>query len=164
MRRLIFLTIGVIGLSVVSFGTAHAQPARKAVSGKEVTGTFRMKFRNKVVGGKAKFVEGENTVQIDALGGGKLKVYMNLQYPYEWGNGEQSAHLGDLSADFTIDGDTAKYVNGDGRCTMTIKFVKPGTIKVTQGGTDADCEFGHNVTANGTYKKVSSKKPTFGEI
>jgi hypothetical protein len=123
-----------------------------------------MKFRNKVVDGKAKFVEGENTVQIDALGGGKLKVYMELMYPYEWGAGEQSANLGDLTAEFAIDGDTAKYVSGDGRCTMIIKFVKPGTIKVTQRGTDADCDFGHNVTATGTYTKVNGKKPTFGEI
>jgi hypothetical protein len=61
-----------------------------------------------------------------------------------------------------ISGDTAIYENNEfGPCKITIKFVKAGTIKVTQEGSDADCGFGHNVTAEGTYKKISSKKPKF---
>jgi hypothetical protein len=28
---------------------------------------------------------------------------------------------------------------------------------------EGECGFGQNVTANGTYKKVSSEKPKFGE-
>jgi hypothetical protein len=164
MRRLLFLTLGVIGFSVILIGNGNAQTGRKSVSGAEVTGSFERGFREKVVGGKAKFVEGSNTIDIAALGGNKLKVYMNLMHPYEWGSGEQSAHLGDLMGEFVIEGNTATYTGGwQNQCKMTIKFVRSGTIKVTQTGSDADCEFGHNVRATGTYKKVSSKKPKFGE-
>jgi hypothetical protein len=46
---------------------------------------------------------------------------------------------------------------------IEIKFHRPGFIKITQNGTDADCGFGHNVFASGNYKKVSSLKPKFEE-
>ncbi len=32
---------------------------------------------------------------------------------------------------------------------------------VARGGSDADCSFGHNVNATGTYKKIRSGKPKF---
>jgi hypothetical protein len=38
---------------------------------------------------------------------------------------------------------------------VTLKFTA-GKLLVTQTGI---CRFGHNVSAEGTYKKVSSKKP-----
>ena len=42
---------------------------------------------------------------------------------------------------------------------ITLKFTG-GKLVVTQTGI---CGVGHNVTAAGTYKKVSAKKPKFGE-
>ena len=42
-------------------------------------------------------------------------------------------------------------------CRITLKFTG-GKLVVTQTGI---CGFGHNVTAEGTYKKVSAKKPKF---
>ena len=89
---------------------------------------------------------------------------MDLLYPYTLADGARTAHLGDLEGEAAIDGEVANYESSEfGNCKITIKFVKPGTIRVTQNGSDADCDFGHNVTANGTYRKVSGKKPKFGE-
>ena len=86
---------------------------------------------------------------------------MDLLYPYVVDR-ELSANIGELDGEATIEGDTAVYSSTEfGDCTITIKFVRPGTIKVTQSGADFDCGFGHNVTADGTYKKMSSKKPKF---
>ena len=42
-------------------------------------------------------------------------------------------------------------------CQITMKFAN-GKLVVTQTGT---CGFGNNVTAEGTYKKISSRKPKF---
>ena len=135
---------------------ADAQTSRKSVSGSEVTGTFSMGFTGKFKGNT-------NEIKILALGRGKLHIAMELTYPYYVGNTKElSANLGSLDGEATIEGDTAVYESTEfGPCTITIKFLRPGTIKVTQDGTDADCGFGHNVTAGGTYKKVSSAKPKF---
>lgn len=135
---------------------ANAQASRKSVTAAEVNGTFRMPFTGKFKGAS-------NEINILALGGGKLHIAMELMYPFVV-NGELSANLGELDGEASIVGDVAVYDSMEnGGCTITIKFVRPGTIKVTQEGTDADCNFGHNVFAGGTYKKVSSEKPTFEE-
>ncbi len=85
---------------------------------------------------------------------------MDLMYP-KIVNGEMSPNLGTLDQTFGIKGDVASYTSD--QCTITIKFVRPGTIKVTQSGDDAACGFGHNVMADGTYRKFSSRKPKFEE-
>lgn len=133
---------------------ANAQTSRKSVTAAEVNGTFRMPFTGKFKGSS-------NEIKILALGGGKLHIAMDLLYPYIV-NGELSANMGSLDGEASIVGDVAVYDSAEfGPCTITIKFVRPGTIRVTQEGTDADCGFGHNVMADGTYKKVSSAKPKF---
>ena len=68
-------------------------------------------------------------------------------------NGEDMANTGQLDEEFAIDGDVASYSSDDKGCTITIRFLQPGTIKVTQTGSDAECGFGHNVNASGNYKK-----------
>ena len=134
---------------------AAAQTSRKSVPASEVNGTFRMNF-------KGKFKGSSNEIKILALGGGKLHIAMDLIYPYIV-KGELSANTGELDGKASIEGDAAVYESAEfGPCKITIKFLKPGTIKVSQDGTDADCGFGHNVSSDGTYVKVSSKKPKFG--
>ena len=134
---------------------ASAQKPRPSVSSAEVNGTFRMNF-------KGNFKASSNDIKILALGGGKLHIGMDLVYPYKLQNGEMSANMGYLDGEGTIDGDTAVYESDEfGPCKITVKFVKPGTIKVSQEGTDGDCGFGHNVMSDGTYRKVSGKKPKF---
>lgn len=138
------------------FSLSAAAQSRASVSAAEVNGTFRMAF-------KGKFRDMSNSIKVLALGGGKIRVAMDLLFPYTLRNGEMMAHLGQLDGEAAITGDTAVYKTEDGGCTITMKFEKPGTLKVTQEGTSA-CGFGQNVTAGGTYRKVSSKKPKFESL
>lgn len=155
MRKRIFGVLFAF-VALMSFSlSADAQADRKSVSAAEVNGTFRMNFTGK-------YREFSNQIKILALGGSKLRVGMDLVYPLTTGSGEKSVNMGSLDGEASISADTAIYQSAEfGTCKITIKFVKPGAIKVTQEGSDTDCGFGHNVTANGTYRRVSGKKPKF---
>ena len=131
---------------------------RKAVSGAEVTGTFRSSFTGKYKGN-------HNDILIQALGGNKLKIEMSLVYPFQ-GDGELSANVGEASGEAVIKGDTAVFVpeysaEHQASCKITLKFSKPGTLVVTTEE-NMSCGFGLNVSADGTYRKVSGAKPKFG--
>jgi hypothetical protein len=141
-----------IGLTAV-IGSGQAK--RTSVAAAEVTGTFRYSF-------PAKFKGSSSDIKILALGGGKIRVAFDLVYPHFDSQGELTANLGTADGIAAISGDTAVYESSEsGPCRITIRFIKPGTIRVDQDVTDADCGFGYNVTASGTYRKVSSKKPKF---
>jgi hypothetical protein len=130
---------------------------RKAVSAAEVTGTFRSYFKGKARGS-------HNEILIQALGGNKLKIEMELVYPFQ-ANGEMSANVGTASGNAVITGDTAVFMRGDSAadsvaCKITLKFSKPGTLIVTTEN-NLNCGFGFNVSADGTYKKSSRARPRF---
>lgn len=155
MRKPILVVFALVSMMLIS-GSLYAQRSRASVSGAEVTGTFRMSFIGK------KYKDFSNQLDILALGGGKLKIAFDLVYPYTLQNGEISVNMGSLSGEASIKGDTAVYESTEfGPCKITIKFVRPGEVKITQSGSDSDCGFGHNVTSQGTYRKVSGKKPKF---
>lgn len=155
-KRAVFVAFAVMCMMLLS-AAVRAQASRASVSAAEVNGTFSMPFTGKFKGSS-------NEIKILALGGGKLHIAMELLYPYIV-RGELSANMGELDGTASIEGDTAVYESKEfGPCKITIKFVKLGTIKVDQEGTDADCGFGHNVMATGTYKKISSSKPKFDQI
>ena len=139
--------------------TAFVVPAagqRKSVSGGEATGTFRYSFTGKFRGNYS-------DIKIQALGKGKLRVGFELTYPYMVGK-EMTANVGTGVVEASIDGDTAVYeTSEDGSCKITIKFVRPGTIDVSQEQEGVGCGFGLNVSAAGTYRKISSKRPNFDE-
>ena len=147
-------------LMTVAFGFsalfAGAQTSRKAVGAAEVNGTFRLYF-------KGKFKNYYNEIQIFALGKNRLRVSFELLYPYLLSDGEMTVNMGDAYDFAEISGDAAIFTTNEfgGNCKITIKFVKPGTIRVNQDSTESACGFGNNVTANGTYKKFSSRKPKF---
>jgi hypothetical protein len=73
------------------------------------------------------------------------------------------ANVGRAQGEASIEGDTAVYSTKEdgGMCEITIKFVKPGEIRVAQEQSGSGCGFGLNVSAQGTYKKTSSAKPKF---
>ena len=156
MKNLILVAL----LLLVCVGASSEVCAqRQAVSGAEVTGTFRSYFKGKAKGSY-------NEILIQALGGNKLKIEMALTYPFEV-NGEMSANVGAASGDALIRGDTAVFIPNDAAadnksCKITLKFSKPGTLIVTTEN-NSDCGFGLNVSADGTYKKSSGAKPKFGE-
>ena len=156
MRKSHFLILAV--LIFTAFGTVSvgAQTGRKSVPAAEVNGTFRHTFTAK------KFKGSSSDVKIWALGHGKVKVGFDLIYPMIDGHGDLSANTGEATGEATIVGDTAVYESKEfGQCKITIKFVRPGTITVDQEGMDSECGFGHNVSASGTYRKISSRKPKF---
>lgn len=153
-RQIPYAFFAVGCLMMFSVGAA-AQRSRPSVSAAEVTGTFSHRF-----GGK--FKNSSSDIEISSIGKGRLFVAFELVYPFVDGSGEKSANTGEADGTATIKGDTAVYRSSEfGQCTITIKFVRPGTINVTQSGTENDCGFGHNVTADGVYQKTSSKKPKF---
>ncbi len=156
MRKTLIAAVFAFSSMMLFSGSLYAQKSRASVSGAEVTGTFKMNFIGK------KYKDFSNELEILALGGGKLKFAFDLIYPYTLKNGEVSVNMGGLSGEVDIKGDTAVYQSDEyGACKITIKFVRPGEVKVTQDGSDGTCGFGHNVTSQGTYRKVSSKKPKF---
>ena len=155
MARQLSLIIVITVFAIIFAGVASGQTARKSISGAEVTGTFKHAFTGKFRGSSS-------DIKILALGKGKLKISFDLVYPFIDGNNEMSANMGQLEGTAEITGDTAVLKTTEfGPCVITIKFVRPGLIRVSQDGDDADCGFGHNVSADGTYKKTSSAKPKF---
>ncbi|MEP6848172.1 MAG: hypothetical protein ABI999_04895 [Acidobacteriota bacterium] len=155
MARQLLLIVAATIVAVISMTVAAGQTSRASVSGAEVTGTFSHGFTGKFKGSASE-------IKILALGKGKLKVAFDLIYPFVDGAGELEANMGQLDGEADISGDTAVLKTTEfGPCTITIKFVRPGGIKVTQNGSDGDCGFGHNVSAEGSYKKTSGAKPKF---
>ena len=155
MLKTFVLLQGFLVLTALSAENDYGQSGRKSVPASEVNGTFRMGFTGKFPGN---FSE----IKILALGGGRLRIAMDLTYPYELGD-EITANEGTLDGEATIKGDTAVYSAKDeyGAGEITIRFVKPGLIKVKDNPGAIECGFGNHVYAGGTYQKVSSKKPTF---
>ncbi len=157
MRKQLFCLVFALAVMMTVSTAAVAQTSRKSVSAAEVNGTFKMNF-------KGNFRKFANEIKILALGKGKIRVAMDLVYPYTLKNGEFSVNMGSLDTEASIAGDTAVYDSDEfGACKITIKFIRPGNINVTQDGSDGNCGFGHNVFATGTYKKVSGRKPIFEE-
>ena len=155
MLKTFVLTMGFLVVAALSANSGYGQTARKSVPASEVNGTFRYNYPGKFRGS---FSE----IKILALGGGRLRIAMDLTYPYELDD-EITANEGTLDGEATIKGDTAVYSSKDeyGQCEITIRFVKPGLIRVKDNPDAMDCGFGNHVYAGGTYHKVSSKKPTF---
>jgi hypothetical protein len=130
-------------LAAASIATVRAD-SDKSVTAAQVNGTWKTK-------------SGE--FKIWALGQQRLQIEFSGTYEYKTPQG-QSANEGEGSGTATIEGDTAifKPEGAEEECRITLKFTSDKLV-VTQTGI---CGFGHNVTAAGTYKKVSAKKPKFG--
>ena len=133
-------------LGVMAPGVGWAAGATTGiVTASQVNGTWR---------------SGKNEFKLLALGRNQLKVEFAGTHEYRSSAGP-SAHTGELSAVGRIEGTTAilKPADLNGECTITMKFA-PGRMVVTQ---DGECGFGLGVTADGMYRRVSSRKPSFSE-
>ena len=135
--------VGAVCLAAAFIATSHAD-SDKSVTAAQVNGTWKTK------GGEFK---------IWALGKQRLQVEFSGVYEYKTPQGPM-ANEGVGSGVATIENDTAifKPEGAEEECQITLKFTGSKLV-VTQTGI---CGFGHNVSAEGTYKKVSSKKPKFG--
>ena len=96
--------------------------------------------------------------KIWALGQQRLQIEFLGVYEYQSAQGP-TANEGQGGGIARIEGDTAIFEpeGAEDECKITLKFTH-GKLVVAQIGI---CGFGNNVTAAGTYKKVSSSKPKF---
>lgn len=141
----------ILILTLIAFSSTTTAQNRKAVSASEVNGTFRD--------------ENGSQFKILALGGGKLKIAFDGNYPYKV-NGEPTANTGIADGIAEIKGDVATFIpdyakEQNNPCIITLKFVRAGSVAVNQEGTDSDCGFGSRVYATGKYRKTSRRKPNF---
>ena len=96
-----------------------------------------------------------NDFRVLALGHHKLKV----QFNGEWMTRGGYPNIGEAIGEATINGNVATFIPGDTtKCKITLTFLRNKMI-VEQEGLDADCGFGHNVMASGTYRRVKAGKP-----
>jgi len=99
-----------------------------------------------------------NDFRILALGHNKLKV----QFNGEWMTRGGYPNIGEAIGEATIAGNAATFIPGDTtKCKITLTFLGNNKMAVTQEGLDAECGFGHNVMASGTYRRVKAGKPKF---
>ena len=146
MKKVLCLITFIVVSFTITFAQtpSQAKPAQnpKVVTAAQVNGVYRYY--------KSEF-------RVLALGHNKLKVqfdgiYMTLA---------KSPNMGYAMGEATIEGNVAIFVPPDTQgCKITMTFL-PGKIVVKQDGSDADCGFGHNVYATGTYRKIRSGRPKF---
>jgi len=141
----------LIGCIVTVSLSIHAQhrtppqpPAKHAVvTAAQVNGVYRFD---------------RSEFRILALGHNKLRVQFDGAYLTM----AKSVNTGYASGEATIDGNVATLDLPEfGPCKINMVFLRNGKMKVTQEGSDADCGFGHNVYATGTYRKIRGGKPNF---
>jgi hypothetical protein len=98
-----------------------------------------------------------NDFRILALGRNKLKV----QFNGEWMTRGGYPNIGEAIGEADIEGNVATFIPGDTtKCKIVMTFLT-NRMEVTQEGYDADCGFGHNVMATGTYRRVKGGRPRF---
>lgn len=121
---------------------AGAQKPRRVVTAEQINGLYR---------------DGRNDFRILALGHHKLKV----QFNGEWMTRGGYPNIGEAIGEADINGNVATFIPGDTtNCKIIMTFLTK-RMQVEQEGTDADCGFGHNVMATGTYRRVKGGKPRF---
>jgi uncharacterized protein len=111
---------------------------RPASSPGALTGTYELKG--------AHFT---GVVLIQQLGG-RIKFAVDATY---------RTNKGEVSGEIPLTGDTAKFVDPDWDCELSFKFA-PTSLQIAQNGL---CGMGLNVSAQGTYHRVSAALPNFDE-
>lgn len=144
MLKLKLLTFPILflALSAVAVGQTTL---RATTPGKSVTGHYTMRreeFRNRIF--------------VQQLPGGKIKF--DLLALWVSANNPENIHNGTAQGIVDLRDGVAVYENSS--CKLTLKFTS-GKIRIVQSDEIGDCEFGFNVTASGSYRKISSRKPRF---
>ncbi len=141
----LFLLCGLLSVLFAPETSSALASGQNVVTAAQVNGTWRTR---------------SGTFKVWALGNQKLQVEFLGIYEYRTSAG-MMANAGSGEGVAFIEGDTAifKPEDADEECKITMKFTGGKLIVKQEGG----CGFGHNVTAGGTYRKVSSRKPKFGE-
>lgn len=140
LKRLLTATL----LLLIAFQVVTAQGKTKSSPG-SVTGTYSLKRGTM-----------ENSLDAQLLPKGKVKIYLYASWIGSVALG--NVHIGEIKATLPIKNRVAVYESG--QCRITIRFTGRRAL-VTQSGSDSDCDFGMNVSAEGTYTKRSSRRPKF---
>ena len=150
MRKFLLLSLFCLAaIQPISAGTRsrNRSLAKVPQKTKGLTGTYRNRW---------------SEFKIQALGVNRLHVQFNGSYQYKTG-GQMMANTGTADAVATLKDNVATFVPTDTQgCTITLVFAGQ-KLTAKQTGSDADCGFGHNVTADGTYLKRNNRLPKFTE-
>jgi hypothetical protein len=138
--QLIRLTVGISSLFLIGSLVTSGQSPRRTVTAAQINGVYKYD---------------RNDFRVLALGHNKLKV----QFNGEWMTRGGYPNIGEAIGEATIEGNVATFIPGDTtKCKITMTFLRNKMI-VEQEGMDADCGFGHNVMARGTYRRVKAGRP-----
>lgn len=141
MKRILTLTALVIAFFVSSPATLAQNP--KIVTAAQANGVYSSY---------------DNEIRILALGKNKLKV----QFDGVYHTISKSVNTGYASGEAKIEGRVAVLeITEWGPCKITMVWLRGNKLKVTQEGDSPDCGFGHNVRADGAYRKIRGGKPKF---
>jgi hypothetical protein len=134
-------TVSAFACLLLASTFALTQSARRVVTAAQINGVYK---------------SDRNDFRVLALGHNKLQV----QFNGEWMTRSGYPNIGEAMGEATIDGNVATFVPGETKnCKITMTFLPPHKMVVTQEGTDAECGFGHNVMADGTYRRVKAGRP-----
>jgi hypothetical protein len=99
--------------------------------------------------------------------GGTLAVVDDAEgtrFQLQLWRGAPSFNMGFLEGRLTIEGGRATWRSPDGACAIAFAFARETVVLKQERGDDAACGFGHAVSADGTYRRISRKKPKFDLI
>ena len=152
MKKLILsfaLSAALLPAHALEAALASMPASQRIVTAAQVNGTW---------------CNGPSEFRIWALGQQRLQVEFSGVYEYRI-NGEPMSNVGDVSGIARIEGDTATFrpEGAEDECSITMRFTR-GRLVVTQAGAPVSCGFGHNVSAAGTYRRTSARRPRFGEF
>lgn len=105
-------------------------------------------------GGDATVAGGTLAVRDDAEG---------TRFQLQISRGRPTGNMGFLEGRLTVEDGRATYRNQDGTCAIAFAFTRRSVVLKTIGD-DGGCSFGNHVHADGTYRRISRKKPKFDLI
>lgn len=140
----ISLVLGLLFLLFSNAGAFSRQAVKKPAHTGGVTGTYKLEL---------------NTLEILELPDNKIRIKFAGFWPNDRKRVE-TRNSGAFDEIVALDGKTAtvKIQFGDDPCTINLAF-RPNKVIVEQTGSLMGCGFGFNVEPDGTYAKVSSKRP-----
>ncbi len=133
--------VAALALALLAAGGA---PAPRSLTGTWERGTFE--------------AGGGTLVVIDDAEGTRFQLQLSRGGPVN--------NLGFLEGSLTVKDGLATHVRrGDGsHCEITFRFARETVVLKQTVGSSAECDFGHGVYADGTYRRISRKKPTLDLI
>lgn len=98
--------------------------------------------------------EQRNSLEVESLPGGKIKFHILALWvsPYN----PENVHNGEVTGVVSFKNNVAVYTEQN--CKLTFRFTATSAV-VTQADEVGDCDFGANVSASGTYRKLNSRRP-----